>query len=202
MPVTLIGRTLSPFTRRVAIALAHLEIPFVNDPIPTSDQERLRVFNPLGRIPALVLEDGEVLVDSLAIIDALAEMAGPEQELLPLSGARRRQVLKANAVMTGAIEKAVAAFYESARKAEGKQDPVWRAKQIEQANAGFAALEAAASEPWLCGFGPTIADVTVTTGFDFITAAMADDFDLSLYPALQRIAAEVRALPAYAAFAE
>lgn len=194
----LVGRTVSPYTRRVAIALKLWGLPYENEPVPLADQERLRTYNPLGRIPALVLEDGESLIDSQAILDCLAERVGPDQGLLPLSGEARRRVLQANALICGAIEKAVAGYYETAQKAEGKRDEAYRARMVEQARSGLAALEARCGEPWLCGEGPSIADVTVATGFDFIAWAYGDGFQLDDYPRLRGIADAVRALPAYA----
>lgn len=194
----LIGRMQSPFVRRVAVTLELLEIPYEHEPVLIAEKDRLRRYNPMGRVPALVLDDGEILIDSGAIIDALAEMAGEGESVLPPSGRGRRRVLRANALATGAIEKAVTAFYEATRKAEGKRDPAWRATCIEQANSALAALEAEAGEPWICGAGPTIADVTVATALTFFGASFkAEEIDLSHYPALARIAQAVSELPAW-----
>lgn len=194
----LIGRAQSPFVRRVAVAMDLLGIPFEHEPVSVAEQDRLRRYNPVGRVPALVLDDGEVLIDSGAIVDALAEMAGEGQSVLPLSGAERRRVLRANALAVGAIEKAVAAFYEATRKAEDKRDPAWRAACVEQANSALAALEAEAREPWICGTGPSIADVTVAVALPFFRAAFtAEEIDPARYPALVRVAEAVSALPAW-----
>ena len=75
----LIGNYLSPFVRRVGVSLNALGMPFEHQPLRPSEQpDELRKYNPLARIPALVLDDGEVLIESYAILDALDEMAGPE----------------------------------------------------------------------------------------------------------------------------
>ena len=47
------------------------------------DFELIRQFDPLGRVPALVLADGESLIDSAAILDFLDDLVGPERALLP-----------------------------------------------------------------------------------------------------------------------
>lgn len=192
----LIGRAQSPFVRRVAVAMDLLGIPYELEPVPIAEQDRVRRYNPVGRVPALVLDDGEVLIDSGAIIDALAEMAGNGQSLLPLSGRDRRRVLRANALGVGAVEKTVAAYYEVTRKAEDKRDPAWRAACIEQANSALAALEAEAGDPWVCGAGPSIADVTVAVALPFMRACFTpEEIDPARYPALVRVAEAVSALP-------
>ncbi|MGH8430996.1 MAG: glutathione S-transferase N-terminal domain-containing protein, partial [Solimonas sp.] len=68
----LIGVNRSPYTRRVAIALKLYRVPFEQrDLSGFGNRADVRTANPLGRIPALVLDDGETLIDSGAIIDHL-----------------------------------------------------------------------------------------------------------------------------------
>jgi len=68
--VKLIGRYMSPFVRRVGISLHLLDIPFANEPLSVlTDSLKIREYSPLGRVPALVLDDGRVLIDSNAILD-------------------------------------------------------------------------------------------------------------------------------------
>src|SRR5258708_13435413 len=77
-----------------------------------ADRDAVRKSNPLGRIPALVLDDGETLLDSGAIIDHLDEVYGRDRALTPPAGADRRTVLKVAAMMMGACEKFLHAAYE------------------------------------------------------------------------------------------
>ena len=89
----LIGQYDSPVTRRVAIALHHYGIPFDRDTRSIfGDAAAVGKISPLTRIPALVLDDGEVLIDSAAILDHLDEQAG-DAVLIPASGPGRRRVL-------------------------------------------------------------------------------------------------------------
>jgi glutathione S-transferase len=109
----LIGVNRSPFTRRVAITLHIYGIAFEQRPLSGfGNRAAVRAANPLGRIPALVLDDGETLVDSDAIIDYLDEVHGREQSLTPVAGADRRAVLKVSAIMMGACDKGLQAAYE------------------------------------------------------------------------------------------
>ena len=83
----LIGQYDSPFVRRVAVTLQHYDIPFKRRVISVyGDFERMLAVNPLGKVPALLLDSGEVLVDSQMILDHLDEAAGPERALTPPVG--------------------------------------------------------------------------------------------------------------------
>ena len=80
----LIGQYDSPFVRRVGIAMRLYGIPFEHRPWSTfGDGDKVATFNPLRRVPTLVLDDGEVLIESGAILDHLDETIGPERALIP-----------------------------------------------------------------------------------------------------------------------
>ena len=68
----LVGQYDSPFVRRVAVTLHHYHMPFTRNALSVfRDVPDMRKINPLVRVPALLLESGETLVDSHAIIDCL-----------------------------------------------------------------------------------------------------------------------------------
>ena len=110
----LVGVNRSPFTRRVAITLAVYGMPYEQLPLSGfNDRAEVRASNPLGRIPALILDNGEVLVDSGAIIDYLDETFGRDRALTPAAGpSTARSVLKVAAIMMGACDKGLQAAYE------------------------------------------------------------------------------------------
>ena len=109
----LIGVNRSPYTRRVAIALRHYGVAFEQSDLSGfGNRVEVRAANPLGRIPALVLDNGETLIDSGAICDHLDEAYGGERPLTPRAGADRRTVLRVTALMMGACDKGLAAAYE------------------------------------------------------------------------------------------
>ena len=109
----LIGQYDSPFVRRVAIALRLYAMAYEHRPWSTfADADRIAQFNPLRRVPALILDSGEVLIDSAAILDHLDEDAGPSRALIAASGDRRRNALKVCALATGLADKAVSLIYE------------------------------------------------------------------------------------------
>src|SRR6201996_9707641 len=108
----LIGQYDSPFVRRVAIALKLYGLPFDHKPWSTfGDGDQVAPFNPLRRVPTLVLDNNQVLIDSAYILDWLDEQAGGKA-LIAKSGPERQKALYYIALSTGFSDKCVALFYE------------------------------------------------------------------------------------------
>ncbi len=192
----LIGRNLSPFVRRVAATLNLYGLPFEQVPLRATDQgAEIAAYNPLGRVPSLVLDGGEVLVDSAAILDHLDQMVGPERSLTPLSGPERRAVLHCLALGTGALERIVAAFYERDRRPPERVWPENVERLARHGRDGLAALEARAGGEWLVGGRMTQADVTAAVALDFVELTMPDLVAGAL-PKLKALRDRVDALPA------
>src|SRR5271155_377616 len=115
----LIGQYDSPFVRRVAIALRLYGFKFQHRPWSTfGDAELIAPYNPLRRVPTLVLDDGEALIDSTAILDYLDELAGPEKAMIAPEGAQRRRQLRICALATGLGDKSVSLIYERVLRKE------------------------------------------------------------------------------------
>src|SRR5262245_65902439 len=95
----LFGTYFSPFTRRVAVALTSRAIPYEHDDLNGyADPARARALNPVGKVPVLVLDDGEHLIDSAAILDYLDERGGRDRARVPRSGPERRAVVRLAAI--------------------------------------------------------------------------------------------------------
>jgi glutathione S-transferase len=142
----LVGQYDSPFVRRVAISMRVLGFDYRHDTRSVfGDFDDMRRTNPLGRIPALILGDGDVLIDSAAILDHLDQAVGPERALLPAAGSARRRALRVVALATGGMEKAGAAAYERIIRPSTLRWPQWIDRCRTQAAGALAML---AAEPW------------------------------------------------------
>jgi len=197
----LVGRFLSPFTRRVAIALQLARLGFQHQPLSTlDDRAAIAKINPLGRVPALILDDGETLIDSAAIVDCIDELAGRTRALTPYSGIDRRRVKYWEAVALGATEKAVAAFYERNRRPPEKVHQPWLDQLQGQLVAGLKALEAQLAENGgvLHGTYLTIADVTAICLVDFLRAQKSPVWSDKDFPQLAFAADRANREPAFA----
>jgi len=196
----LIGRLGSPFVRRVAATLHAYGIHFEHADLSTATQAAdIAKFNPLVRVPALVLDDGEVLVDSHAIIDHLDELAGADRALTPRGGPERRLVLRLVNLATGAAEMAVAAYYERDRRPKDKVWGEWFDKRAEQCAAAFQALESMRPAPWLALGRMTQADITTVVAFQFTRRVLPELVPEGRYPNLEALSVRLDAEPFFAA---
>ena len=195
----LIGRYRSPFTRRVAVTLRLLGIPYEHRPFTAwTHLDRVRAANPVGRVPALILDSGETLFDSTAILDYLDVLAGPERALVPAREPDRHQVLRIVACAMGALEKVVAALYERTMHPAEKVHEPWVQHNEDQARSALEWLEAIEPAPWLGGDAMTQADITTAVMLDFTRIVNPRLVNAQSYPRLDAHAARCNALPAFA----
>jgi glutathione S-transferase len=135
----------SPFGRKVRMAAevlglaGHITVE-PGDPLDPGDTLRLQ--NPLGKLPCLVLADGTAIYDSGVIIEFLHGIAGGDL-LLPPSGMERIKTLTRATLADGIIEAALLVVYESRFRDPGTQSERWLAHQRGKITRGLAAFEAA-----------------------------------------------------------
>jgi len=122
----LIGSYFSPYTRRVAISLNALDVPyeFITVSVLT-EQDKVRIHNPVVRVPVLVLADGEALIESYAILDEIDQMVPSDKALIPRQGAARRTIMQTSALAVACMEKAQWAFYEGRFRPESIIHQPW-----------------------------------------------------------------------------
>lgn len=166
----LAGQMDSPFVRRVAIALHHYGLAFERDALSAYDDfTRLLAINPLGKVPALRLDDGAVLADSGLILDYLDRLAGPEKALLPAEPAARAGLLAHLGVAAGLAEKAVEYRGETARRPPDRVDDARIDRVQAQIAAALRWLEARTPDPgFITGEALTHADIASAVAVTFI----------------------------------
>ncbi|MEO6103841.1 MAG: glutathione S-transferase family protein [Pseudoxanthomonas sp.] len=198
----LIGMFDSPYVRRVAIAMDLLGLPFEHRNWSVGkDFDRIREFSPIGRVPALVLDSGEVLAESAMILDYLDSLVGPERTLLPVAGDARRQALRLIGLATGAVDKGILMVIERVFRPEEKRHAPWTDRCLLQAQGALAELDkycSARKGPWLVGETMTLADITVACDATYVREAVP--LDLSTYPHLMAHVERCEALPVFARF--
>ncbi len=185
----LIGRNVSPFVRRVAALMRLLDIDFEQRFLATADSiDDIAKFNPLGRVPSLVLDDDEILIDSSAIIDYLLETKDQNGKFLSKTGSARRLMLHSVAIAHGVMEKGVASSYEKTRRSPEKVSEEWLSYLQRQIVWGLENLERKAeqSNKWLHGDSLTLADITTICAFDYINIRHQGLFDPNIFPSLAR----------------
>jgi glutathione S-transferase len=196
----LIGQYDSPFVRRIAIAMRLYGMPFEHRPWSVfGDPEKIAQYNPLMRVPTLVLNTGEALIETFAILDALDQLAPPGLVMIPAGGAERREAMKVCALATGLSDKAVSLVYEGAVHKRETQSWVDRCRsQIAGCLSVLERSRAARTTQWW--FGSTIghADVAVACAVRFLGDAHPGLFDMSEgWPLLAAHAAACESLPQF-----
>jgi len=151
----LIGGFGSPFVRRVAVSLNFLGLNWKHEAASVFDDPgAVKKYNPLVRVPTVVLDDGEALFESYAILDALDEIAGDAKRLMPASGTARRSAMRLTAAASGTMDKAVWAYYEGRFHPAEKIHEPWIEHNEGQVMGGLEYLDASAAEAgqgWLGG---------------------------------------------------
>lgn len=198
----LIGMFDSPFVRRVAISMARLDISFEHRNWSVGrDAARIREFNPLARVPTLVLDSGESLIESAMILDYLDQQAGEARALLPSSGEARRRALSLIALVTGAADKGIQTVYERIFRPPEKNYAPWMQRCLAQMHAALTELETRCADvdsEWLIGSILSQADITLACYLTYLREAVP--FDLAAYPALLANVERCEALPVFKQF--
>lgn len=134
----------SPFARKVIIAASVLELSsdLKLDPSNTMDEsDSIRGQNPLGKIPALILEDGRVLYDSRVIVEYLDAVAGGGK-LIPADMDARFEALRVQALGDGMADAAILIVYDSRYRPDEDPSEGWLAHQRGKVERTLQALEA------------------------------------------------------------
>ena len=120
----------SPYVRKVMVSAIELELNgqierLITDPWnPDSD---LPTHNPLGKVPALILDDGRVLYDSPVICEYLDQLGG-EPRLFPSGGDARWRALRLQALADGMLDASVSRLLEG-RREDAERSESWLSRQ-------------------------------------------------------------------------
>src|SRR5256885_12317040 len=152
----------SPFGRKVRLAIGILGLDkevTVEQADPTDADDSIRKQNPLGKIPALIIENGTVLYDSPVILEYLDHRAGGGK-IIPAEPNARFAALTLQALCDGILDAGILLVYEGRWRAAEKHEPKWIGHQRGKVQRALDVLEAA----------PPKLDVTPNVGL--ITLAM------------------------------
>jgi glutathione S-transferase len=187
----------SPFGRKVKIAAALLGLSdrIEIDVADTMDPgEALRLQNPLGKIPTLVLEGGETLFDSRVIVEYLDHLAGGGR-LIP-AGEARFPVLRLQALADGLADAALMQVYEGRFRAEAQRVQTWVDHQAGKVERAIATLERDYAEP---GRAMTVGEIAQACALGYLDLRFAGSWRAG-HPRLAAWLADFEArVPAFAA---
>ena len=198
----LIGMLDSPFVRRVAVTAQFLGIPYEHNPLSIfKGYDEFRKINPLVKVPTLICDDGQMLVDSTLIIDYLQSLSDTDKKLMPQSGTEYIRALQIIGVSLVAMEKVVQLIYERLHRPKEVQHKPWITRLDQQLRGALNQMEASAGDGSSWFFGDEImqADITAAIAWCFVRHAAPRRISADDYPGLVAFSARAEALPQFVA---
>ncbi|UVM52611.1 MULTISPECIES: glutathione S-transferase family protein [unclassified Pseudomonas] len=195
----LIGMLDSPYVRRVAICAKCLGIPLEHESVSVfRNFEQFQQINPVVKAPTLVLDDGEVLMDSTLIIDYLEALAAPGKSLIANDPDQRLRSLRLIGLALAACEKSVQLYYErSLRPAEIQYGP-WVERVEGQLAAAYSALERELEKQPLKTDGSITQDgITLAVAWSFTNLVVPDQVEATQFPLIDAFTAYAEGLEVF-----
>lgn len=195
----LIGMLDSPYVRRVAISLKSLDIPFEHASVSVFRHfAQFQQINPVVKAPTLVLDNGEVLMDSTLIIDYLEALSGPDKSLMPVQLDQRLRSLRLIGLALAACEKSVQVYYERTLRPAEKQHEPWLERVGGQLRAAYSALEQElGKQPLKIDGSLDQAGITLAVAWSFTNLVVPDQVDAAQFPKISALTAYAEQLPAF-----
>lgn len=187
----------SPYGRKVRVVLAEKKIPFqLQVENPWAPDSEVPTYNPLGKVPVLVLEGGVSVFDSRVIVEYL-DHASPVSNLIPAEHKSRMAVRGIEALSDGVTDAAVALFLERKRPAE-QQSSDWLVLQEKTLFRGLEALaEALGENTWFLGNGITLADVACGCTLGYLDLRFPEIDWRKAHPNLAKLAEKLATRPSF-----
>ena len=174
----LIGSLTSPFVRKVRIVAAEkfIDYDLVVD-VPWNDDTQVPDFNPLGKVPVWVLDDGKTLFDSRVIVEYL-DSVSPAGHVMPKEPRPRIAVKRWEALADGICDAAALVFMEKKRPT-AQQSPEWIRRQMIKVSSGLKAMSEELNQQkghhiWCTGEVFTLADIAVGCALGYLEFRFPD----------------------------
>ena len=170
MSMKLIGSMTSPYVRKVRIVMAEKKLDFqlLLEDVWNSDE--ILKFNPLGKVPCLVMEGGEAVFDSRVIVEYLDALS-PVGKLIPSTGRERAEVRTWEALADGILDASILSRMEKvwAGRSEAQRSQAWIDRHMSRVDAALAAMSRGlGDQPWCAGSHYSLADIAVGCALGYL----------------------------------
>lgn len=177
----------SSFARKIRVMLIEKAVAHEVEMVNLWEPNRLQEINPIGKVPALRLDDGRVLVNSPLIADYL-DATYPQPRFIPADAHGRFEARRWEALADGTMDAVGASLYEMRFHDEARRSQAWLDRQRGKVDAGLAALEAMLGDrPWCVGNAMSIADLAIACHLGFIALRAPQFFAQEKHPNLTRL---------------
>ena len=194
----LIASYTSPYARKVRVVMAekHIDCEFVEDNVWAATT-KATLYNPLTKVPILVLDDGTALYDSRVIAEYLDGVT-PVSRLIPEGGRERAIVKRWEALGDGMSDAAIAIFIERKRP-EALQGQDWILRQRAKTESAIAAVARDLSERDYChGVNLSLGDIAVACSLLWIEFRLPEINWRATYPNLKSWIEKIEARASFA----
>ena len=183
----LIGSLTSPYVRKVRIVMAEKKLDYrLELENVWSADTQIQTYNPLGKVPCLVMEDGGALFDSRVIVEYLDTLS-PVARLIPQPGRDRAAVKCWEAIADGLLDACVTIVKEKQRP-EAQRSPEWIERQYGKIHASLDAMDKSLGENAHCmGINYSLADIAVGCGLGYLDLRFAELDWRANHPNLARL---------------
>jgi glutathione S-transferase len=188
----------SPYARKVRVVLTEkkIECEFV-DQDPWSAETMIPQFNPLGKIPVLVLDDGTELYDSRVIVEYL-DTVSPVSRLIPEPSRQRIAVRRWEALADGICDAAIVVVREQKRPAK-QQSKEWIERHVQQIHRGVQDMARELDDrAWCSGEQYSLADIATGCALGYLDLRHPAIDWRTAFPNLVRLADKLAKRPSFA----
>ncbi len=183
----------SSFARKIRVMLIEKNVSHELVMVNLWEPNELQEINPIGKVPALKLDDGSVLVSSPLIADYV-DGKYPNPRFIPADADGRIEVRRWEALADGTMDAVGTSLYEMRFHDEAKRSQAWLDRQRSKIDAGLAALEGMLGDrTWCVGNAMSLADVAIACHLGFITLRVPHYLPQSKYPNLVRLSKSMEA---------
>jgi glutathione S-transferase len=184
----LLGSLTSPYVRKARIVMAEkkLDYAFIPEDVWAADTT-IQEFNPLGKVPCLLMEDNSALFDSRVIVEYLDTLT-PVCKLIPPNGRERAEVKCWEALADGVLDAAILVRLEKTQRPDVQQSPQWIDRQLGKVHAGLKAMaDGLQDRPFCVSNHYSLADVAVGCALGWLSFRFPDIDWRTGYPNLAKL---------------
>ena len=187
-PMKIIGSLTSPYVRKVRIVFSEKKVEATHEieNVWAADT-KMSAINPLGKVPCLLLDDGEAIYDSRVIVE-YADTLSPVGKLIP-AGSRERATVKTwEALADGVMDAGILARLEATWRPAEQQSQAWIDRQMGKTHMALREMsEKLGGNAWCHSNQMTLADIAVGCALGYLLLRFPTVQWQEQYPNLDRL---------------
>ncbi|MFN0038654.1 MAG: glutathione S-transferase family protein [Burkholderiales bacterium] len=177
----------SSFARKIRVMFLEKNAPHESLMTNVWESPDYQSVNPIGKVPALVLDDGRVIINSPLIADYV-DGKFPTPRFIPTDPELRLEVRRREAIADGVMDAGAATLYENKFHDEAARSKAYLDRLRGKMDTGFKVLDGMlGSRPWMVGDAMTLADLAICCHIGFLSVRMPHLFPQERYPNLTRL---------------